>query len=59
MERDLIWEVMERDTPRKIDILILGDQENDGAVRDVGRRSHFGRQYDKLKLGLSSTPHQM
>ena len=31
MERDLIWEVRERDTPRKADILILDDQENDGA----------------------------
>lgn len=59
MEKDLIWEVRERDTPRKTDFLILGDQENDGAIRDVRRRSQFGRQYDKFKLGLNSTPHQM
>lgn len=59
MERDLIWEVGERDTPRKTDILILGNQQNDGALRDVRRRSQFGRQYDKFKLGLSSTPHQV
>lgn len=59
MHRDLIWVVRKRDTPRKTDILILGDQENDGAIRDVKKRSQFGRQYNKFKLGLSSTPHQM
>lgn len=47
MERDLIREVGERDTPRKTDILILVNQQNDGAVRDV-RRSQFGSEFYPL-----------
>lgn len=60
LENDLIWEVRERDTPRKTDILIPGDQGNDGAIyknRKI-RKSQLGRQYNKFKLGLSSPPNQ-
>lgn len=58
--KDPIWEVRERDTPRKMDILILGDQKNDGTIyknREI--RSQFGRPYNKFKLSLSSTPNQV
>lgn len=42
--------------------MTLGDQENDGVIYKTGksgRRSQFGRQYNKFKLGLSSTSNQV
>ena len=56
------WEARKRDTPRKTNIMTLGDQENDGAIYKTGksgRRSQFGRQHNKFKLGLSSASNQV